>query len=98
MADIHRSRRWRQARRQVLASEPLCRACGRPAREVDHVVPLFRGGAPFDFDNLQPLCRKCHRRKNRVEQSKAPRICVHGWPENLEDKCPDCEAEAEPVG
>ena len=91
--DIHRSYRWRQLRKSVLAETPLCAACGRVATDVDHRVPLFKGGEPFDRANLQALCRRCHKRKSAGEQSKAPRICVHGWPGNLEEPCPDCEAE-----
>lgn len=57
---------WRALRRQVLAEEPHCRACGGPASEVDHIVPLSRGGSR-DRSNLQALCRECHREKTRRE-------------------------------
>ena len=44
-----------------------CRECGKAARlEVDHVIPLHKGGTNLD-DNLQSLCRKCHRRKTWIE-------------------------------
>ena len=54
--------RWRKLRRMVLASEPLCRVCGAPATEVDHILALARGGDDA-MDNLQALCRPCHSRK-----------------------------------
>ena len=40
-----------------------CRKC-RSARnlEVDHIVPLSKGGSSDEF-NLQTLCRRCNRRK-----------------------------------
>ncbi len=56
---------WRALRDQMLAREPLCRACRPrfvPATEVDHIVPLAEGGSNT-VDNLQPLCKSCHSRK-----------------------------------
>ena len=48
-----------------------CRACGRAGRlEADHVTPLDRGGAPFDPDNMQALCRGCHIAKTRAENRR----------------------------
>ena len=35
--------------------------------DVDHIRPLRLGGAPFDLDNLQTLCRGCHFAKSAVE-------------------------------
>ena len=43
------------------------------ATEVDHVVPLFKGGAALDEDNLQPLCKPCHRRKTNDELMRNPK-------------------------
>jgi hypothetical protein len=40
-----------------------CLRCGSARKlEVDHIVPLSRGGDSEDF-NLQTLCRRCNRRK-----------------------------------
>jgi 5-methylcytosine-specific restriction endonuclease McrA len=40
-----------------------CRRCGSARNlEVDHIVPLSRGG-DSDDRNLQTLCRRCNRRK-----------------------------------
>jgi 5-methylcytosine-specific restriction endonuclease McrA len=30
-------------------------------------VPIHRGGEPYDLDNLQSLCHRCHRRKTMAE-------------------------------
>ena len=48
------SRRWARVRRAVLDRDGWrCRRCGRASRmEVDHVVPLDRGGDPWDPGNL----------------------------------------------
>lgn len=65
--------------------EPLCRAChaaGRStvAEEIDHIVPLFKGGTD-DFANLQPLCKSCHADKSRQDGSaEKPEIGLDGWP------------------
>ncbi len=57
-------RRWRKLRLLVLRAEPLCRMCaeiGRtsPATVVDHIKPIRDGGTNA-WDNLQPLCKRCH--------------------------------------
>ena len=41
-----------------------CAACAAPGpSEVDHIVPIARGGA-HTIGNLMPLCRSCNRSKN----------------------------------
>ena len=37
------------------------------ATETNHIVPLQDGGAKYDDDSLQPLCRNCHQRKTNEE-------------------------------
>ncbi|MCI4341093.1 MAG: HNH endonuclease [Thermoplasmata archaeon] len=59
---------WDAARRVVLRRDRYtCRSCGIRARqsalEVDHIQEIANGGAPLDYDNLQTLCRPCHRAK-----------------------------------
>ena len=75
MSRLHRGlnqRRWRAVRRRVLIRDGWrCTECGRPGRlEVDHRVPLERGGDPWELDNLQSLCRDCHHGKTRREFGK----------------------------
>lgn len=54
-----------------------CRRVGR--MEVDHVVPLDRGGDPWDMANLQTLCRGCHIAKTAAENRRPrPRRMRHG--------------------
>ena len=62
---------WQRLRRQVLAEEPLCRAC-KPrvtaAVAVDHIVPKAKGGTD-DRANLQPLCQACHDAKTARDRA-----------------------------
>ena len=46
--------------------------CAGLAAEADHIVPVSRGGAPYDPDNGQAVCASCHERKTR-EEGKALR-------------------------
>lgn len=40
-----------------------CPYCGDPVKEIDHKLPLSKGGA-HDLDNLQMLCLDCNRSKH----------------------------------
>lgn len=42
----------------------MCRSLLRSTFEMDHVVPLFKGGVN-DTANLQALCVECHATKTR---------------------------------
>lgn len=63
---------WRKIRTQVLKRDAyLCVACkqaGRyvPATDVDHVISKANGGTD-ELENLQSLCKKCHRSKTANE-------------------------------
>ncbi|MBI1824825.1 MAG: HNH endonuclease [Planctomycetes bacterium] len=52
---------WRRLRIMVLRREPLCQwpECNEPANQVDHIVPLSKGGTN-EFSNLQSLCARHH--------------------------------------
>lgn len=61
-------------RKRVLATYDTCAICGREvdktlpaghplAPEVDEIVPVSRGGSPYDWDNLQLVHRICNERK-----------------------------------
>jgi 5-methylcytosine-specific restriction protein A len=61
---------WDSARSYVFRRDRFtCRSCRSRRRvrdlEVDHIVEIARGGAPLAYDNLQTLCRSCHREKTR---------------------------------
>lgn len=50
-----------------------CQMCGKKQFEsdveCDHIIPIFRGGAEFDKNNLQTLCRRCHKKKTRLDKN-----------------------------
>ncbi len=65
-------RKWMAIRRRQLEREPLCRHCSIrrkvvAAEEVDHIVPVSRGGMDWET-NLQSLCIPCHRIKSEADQ------------------------------
>ena len=63
-------RQWQAVRRAVFERDGWrCTSCGKAGwLECDHIEPLERGGAPFEMDNLQTLCRCCHIDKTRRER------------------------------
>ena len=69
------SQRWRAVRCEVLERDNrICQGCGAQLgfAEVDHIKPVSQGGAEFDPDNLQTLCRRCHIRKSTTERPGPP--------------------------
>ena len=56
--------RQRQSAEVLAAAGGRCAMCGGPAHEVDHIVPLSRGGAD-DASNKQALCTRDHAAKTR---------------------------------
>jgi 5-methylcytosine-specific restriction protein A len=60
---------WSRRRARTLARDRFtCQQCGaREHLEVDHIVPVARGGS-WELDNLWVLCRTCHKRKTYTER------------------------------
>lgn len=56
-----------------------CSICGKPYatnHEIDHIVPLFKGGTD-NSENLRSLCYKCHRRKSGDElKGRGYSLCI----------------------
>lgn len=51
------------SRRAVFARDHhRCQYCGRPAENIDHIVPRSRGG-PHAWENVVASCRACNARK-----------------------------------
>ena len=51
---------------------------------VDHIVPVFKGGAVFDPANLQVLCPfPCHAAKTRVDMGQLPDPEREAWAKYL---------------
>ena len=67
--EFYNSRAWRNCRKLFLELNPLCKHCDvvgltEPAKVVDHIVPINKGGDRFNYDNLQALCVSCHNKKS----------------------------------
>lgn len=63
------SEAWRRLRKFILAREPLCRMCGQPATDVDHVNGRADRAEDNAHSNLQALCKPCHSRKTGHERA-----------------------------
>jgi 5-methylcytosine-specific restriction endonuclease McrA len=66
----YRSRAARISRPQirvVLERDKVCRTCGNAAKDIDHIIPVSRGGQT-ELSNLQLLCRPCHHQKSRQDR------------------------------
>ena len=78
-------RPWRRTVERIKVRDKYtCQVCGRITDEgdVDHRIPLSKGGSGED-SNLQYLCRKpCHERKTLEESCIKPKtsIGLDGWP------------------
>lgn len=73
-----RGRRAVEERARYLRLHPLCISCTKHGRlsaaeHVDHVVPLFKGGADDD-SNKQALCVPCHKRKTAKDMGWRARV------------------------
>lgn len=67
----------------------ICQVCHKlPATQVDHIIPLFKGGKDTD-DNKQCICDECHNHKTIIERggkynagvavSGVPKDKAHHW-------------------
>lgn len=65
--DVYQSKRWKELRVWYRMHNPLCVQCGDAMYVVDHITPMSQGGAAWDVDNLQSLCRRCHDAKTASE-------------------------------
>ena len=46
-------------RRALLADDPPCVYCGKPADTADHILPVAMGGT-HELTNLVPACKACN--------------------------------------
>ena len=68
---IHHTYRWKNLRKRILIRDLYtCQKCNRYSTEleVDHIIPLHLGGAPYEENNLETLCNKCHFEKSQQER------------------------------
>jgi len=68
---------WKKIRNAYMAQHVLCAdPDGRhpnrvvPADDCDHIIPICQGGETT-WDNLQALCRACHKAKTARESARA---------------------------
>jgi 5-methylcytosine-specific restriction enzyme A len=70
------SAQWRSIRDRKMKVNPLCEIClaeGRytAATEVDHKIPIeIDWSKRLDWNNLQPLCHRCHMKKTAEDRRK----------------------------
>ena len=82
-----------------------CVRCGASGREyeIDHIVPLSDGGHPFDPDNLQRLCTRCHGKKglqhrdHRDDENWTGGVQLFGGYSNAQLTMDDFDGEFEEV-
>lgn len=79
MARFYDRRVWRdRVRVRQLTAEPLCERCAAigetvQAEQVDHRIPISKGGDAYDPRNLSSLCASCHSRKTAVDAGRTRR-------------------------
>lgn len=57
---------WAICRARVMKdAKGKCVTCGEWAAEVDHIIPVVRGGTS-DRSNLRALCSVCHRKETNL--------------------------------
>lgn len=69
---IYSTERWKRVRAvDRRRADGCCERCGREAKTLDvhHRIALRDGGLPYDTNNLEVLCRPCHR---ALEQPGGP--------------------------
>lgn len=69
---------WKKIRERIMFRDcGLCQECKRngvvtAGKEVDHIVPVMKGGGDED-SNLQLLCLECHKMKTRIDLGQKQR-------------------------
>lgn len=60
---------WQRLRLAVLERDGhRCHWCGKPATQADHLVPLARGGARLDPENVVASCGHCNAVRGGVDR------------------------------
>lgn len=74
MTERIRGRKLQEIRNRVLSKNPLCVECLKKDRikiatQIDHIIPLYKGGLEHD-SNRQTLCDECHEAKTITERGQ----------------------------
>ena len=78
------TRRWRNVRARVLRRDLLCLlqlpGCTTISTTADHILPVARGGALYDMDNLRGACASCNRAKSdRLDCELERTVSAREW-------------------
>jgi 5-methylcytosine-specific restriction enzyme A len=70
---FYHSSRWTRASRAFRQQNPLCAECNRnglivPAEVTDHIIPKNACPDPWDRNNWEGLCKKCHAKKGSQDK------------------------------
>ena len=78
---------WHKIRARILMRDPFCvpmltHDTKLASTQVDHIVPIHKGGSATADDNLQGICDDCHARKTLIENTTTQftEFCIHGFP------------------
>ena len=66
---------FEKSKKKILLTQDICGICGKPVDKslkyphpmcptIDHIIPLNKGGHPFDTNNLQLAHFMCNRQKS----------------------------------
>jgi 5-methylcytosine-specific restriction protein A len=74
--EIYGSSRWKKTSKDHLRKHPFCIRCAAIGKQTlatvtDHIVPINQNGEPWNSDNHQGLCLKCHQKKSARERHLA---------------------------
>ena len=86
--------RYQKFRDSYKKRYPLCAECKRngriyPGDELDHIIPVSKGGAKYDEANVEHLCRECHQSKS-ISEKAGFGFCIHGKLRES-DNCKPCQ-------
>jgi 5-methylcytosine-specific restriction endonuclease McrA len=72
-SNVYKSQQWIDLRARVLREQPICAEpdCSAAASQVDHIVGLAQGDAPYDRANVRGLCAEHHRRRSSSQGGQA---------------------------
>lgn len=65
-------------RRVAVRDNGCCYVCGREAQDdetfdLEHIMPIHKGGSKNDMDNLGLICAEDHEIKSKAEAAEANR-------------------------
>lgn len=81
----------REIRRWLMHTQDTCALCGKPidktlrtphpmSAEVDEIIPVSKGGSPYDRDNVQLVHRICNQRKGNKIYREGERVPASAKP------------------